>query len=94
MKWGKRNGPPYPLGSDISTGKRLKNVDKKKERPEHNNESKTTSKKKEVSDNNEFKSDGNGYFHKNVKATDSSGKQVSLHLWYDGVDYKGNEKTK
>lgn len=24
MRWGKRNGPPYPLGSDISTGKRLK----------------------------------------------------------------------
>ena len=25
MHWGKRNGPPYPLGSDISTGSRLKN---------------------------------------------------------------------
>lgn len=24
MHWGKRNGPPYPLGSDVSTGKRLK----------------------------------------------------------------------
>lgn len=24
MKWGKRNGPPYPLSSDISTGKKLK----------------------------------------------------------------------
>lgn len=24
MHWGERNGPPYPLGSDISTGKRLK----------------------------------------------------------------------
>lgn len=24
MKWGKRNGPPYPLSSDISTGHRLK----------------------------------------------------------------------
>lgn len=24
QKWGKRNGPPYPLGSDKSTGKRLK----------------------------------------------------------------------
>lgn len=24
MKWGQRNGPPYPLGSDKSTGKRLK----------------------------------------------------------------------
>lgn len=24
MHWGKRNGPPYPLGSDISTGSRLK----------------------------------------------------------------------
>lgn len=24
QKWGKRNGPPYPLGSSISTGKRLK----------------------------------------------------------------------
>lgn len=24
QKWGKRNGPPYPLGSDESTGKRLK----------------------------------------------------------------------
>ena len=24
QKWGQRNGPPYPLGSDISTGKRLK----------------------------------------------------------------------
>lgn len=24
MKWGKKNGPPYPLGSNISTGKRLK----------------------------------------------------------------------
>lgn len=24
MHWGVRNGPPYPLGSDVSTGKRLK----------------------------------------------------------------------
>ena len=24
QKWGKRNGPPYPLDSDVSTGKRLK----------------------------------------------------------------------
>lgn len=24
MHWGTRNGPPYPLGSNISTGKRLK----------------------------------------------------------------------
>lgn len=24
MKWGKRNGPPYPLSEDISSGKRLK----------------------------------------------------------------------
>lgn len=24
QKWGKRNGPPYPLGSDVSTGSRLK----------------------------------------------------------------------
>lgn len=24
QKWGVQNGPPYPLGSDISTGKRLK----------------------------------------------------------------------
>jgi len=24
MHWGQRNGPPYPLGSDKSTGKRLK----------------------------------------------------------------------
>ena len=24
QKWGVRNGPPYPLGSDMSTGKRLK----------------------------------------------------------------------
>ena len=24
MHWGTRNGPPYPLGSDVSTGKRLK----------------------------------------------------------------------
>ena len=26
QKWGKRNGPPYPLNKDISTGKRLKNT--------------------------------------------------------------------
>lgn len=26
MHWGKRNGPPYPLGSDVSTGHRLKNT--------------------------------------------------------------------
>ena len=25
QKWGKRNGPPYPLDSKVSTGKRLKN---------------------------------------------------------------------
>lgn len=24
MRWGTRNGPPYPLGSNISTGRRLK----------------------------------------------------------------------
>lgn len=26
MKWGQKNGPPYPLDSKISTGKRLKDV--------------------------------------------------------------------
>lgn len=26
MRWGKKNGPPYPLGSDKSTGKRLKST--------------------------------------------------------------------
>ena len=26
MHWGTRNGPPYPLGSDVSTGRRLKKV--------------------------------------------------------------------
>lgn len=37
MKWGKRNGPPYPLGSDKSTGRRLKNSGsvKKKKRDRH-----------------------------------------------------------
>lgn len=24
QKWGQKNGPPYPLGSDVSTGRRLK----------------------------------------------------------------------
>ena len=28
MHWGKRNGPPYPLGSDKSTGSRLKSSTK------------------------------------------------------------------
>lgn len=31
MKWGKRNGPPYPLSSDISTGHRLKTSTDEKE---------------------------------------------------------------
>jgi len=31
MKWGLRNGPPYPLDSSISTGKRLKKAFSKKE---------------------------------------------------------------
>ena len=31
QKWGVQNGPPYPLGSDVSTGKRLKNLFSKKE---------------------------------------------------------------
>lgn len=37
MKWGKKNGPPYPLGSSISTGRRLKNNGsiKKKKRDRH-----------------------------------------------------------
>ena len=26
MKWGHKNGPPYPLSSDISTGKKLKST--------------------------------------------------------------------
>ena len=26
MKWGQRNGPPYPLDSDVSTGSRLKKM--------------------------------------------------------------------
>lgn len=30
QKWGKKNGPPYPLSSDISTGKRLKETSKKR----------------------------------------------------------------
>ena len=28
QKWGVTNGPPYPLGSDVSTGKRLKKASK------------------------------------------------------------------
>lgn len=27
QKWGIRNGPPYPLDSDISTGSRLKKIE-------------------------------------------------------------------
>ena len=30
QKWGKKNGPPYPLSSDVSTGKRLKETSKKR----------------------------------------------------------------
>lgn len=30
QKWGRRNGPPYPLDSSVSTGKKLK---EKKEKP-------------------------------------------------------------
>lgn len=30
QKWGKRNGPPYPLDSNVSTGHRLKDKGKKK----------------------------------------------------------------
>lgn len=29
MKWGIKNGPPYPLGPDVSTGKKLKKEAKK-----------------------------------------------------------------
>ena len=36
QKWGKRNGPPYPLDSDISTGKRLKTTSSK--RKQYSNE--------------------------------------------------------
>lgn len=32
MKWGVQNGPPYPLGSDVSTGKKLKNLFKKNDK--------------------------------------------------------------
>lgn len=37
MKWGKKNGPPYPLGSNVSTGRRLKNTGsvKKKKMDRH-----------------------------------------------------------
>ena len=32
MSWGKRNGPPYPLDSDVSTGKRLKESGRERRR--------------------------------------------------------------
>ena len=36
QKWGKKNGPPYPLSDDVSTGKRLKESEEtnKKEKEE------------------------------------------------------------
>ena len=34
QKWGVQNGPPYPLGSDVSTGKRLKKNKKVTEKSE------------------------------------------------------------
>lgn len=39
MKWGKRHGPPYPLDSSVSTGKRLKK-DKTNKSDQDNNEAK------------------------------------------------------
>ena len=36
QKWGIENGPPYPLSSDISTGKRLKKIEKLQKKSEQN----------------------------------------------------------
>lgn len=36
QKWGVENGPPYPLSSDVSTGKRLKKVEKLEKKIEQN----------------------------------------------------------
>lgn len=40
QKWGIRNGPPYPLGSDVSTGSRLKNGSLKEDKNELKQEKK------------------------------------------------------
>lgn len=36
QKWGVENGPPYPLSSDVSTGKRLKKIEKLEKKSEQN----------------------------------------------------------
>lgn len=36
QKWGVENGPPYPLSDEISTGRRLKKVEKLQEKSEKN----------------------------------------------------------
>lgn len=54
QKWGKQNGPPYPLGSDVSTGSRLKSgakgsVKKKSYKNRSDNLSEVNLKRKESS---------------------------------------------
>ena len=44
QKWGQRNGPPYPLDSSVSTGKRLKNTFSKLKEKASNKRETTTSK--------------------------------------------------
>lgn len=46
MKWGQQNGPPYPLGSDISTGSRLKNAIAKRKAAKQEKETQKKNKKK------------------------------------------------
>lgn len=51
QKWGEKNGPPYPLGSDVSTGKSLrKSIGDAIKRRKENAEEKRRVKRAEISD--------------------------------------------
>ncbi len=55
MRWGHRNGPPYPLNSSVSTGHRLKDgsgPSKRKSRKAHRKQIKNLKKARKVRDQN------------------------------------------
>ncbi|MBP5596263.1 MAG: hypothetical protein J6Y02_12830 [Pseudobutyrivibrio sp.] len=72
QKWGVTNGPPYPLDSDVSTGKRLKTKDEIRSEKLEKYKAKESNydSKKQVSENKRFDKQIDSNMNKAQKAID------------------------
>lgn len=91
QKWGDRNGPPYPLDSNISTGKSLKKDHDTKKKVSNKNIDNAAESEKVLKGFTKQKSSYNSnwdwYENNNVKVKDSFGKKTNQHYMYDSKDH-------